>query len=330
MADGDGNSIEGAVRAVDRFQQTHRPAAFAFGVIKKFGDDRGGQLAALIAFYGFLSFFPLMLIVITVTAFLAHGNPRLAEQIRNSALSQFPVVGPDLASGDKALPGSGLGLAVGLIGLLWGALGVTQAIQYAFQEVWHVPLKNRPGFLTRLLRGLGLFALLGVGVVATALLASLGGLVGQSLIAGIGGVTVAGVVSVALALAVSRLLSPREVSWIDLLPGAVVAGVGWQVLETVGVHLVQKQLRHASQLYGTVGVVLGLISFLSLGAQLLVYATEINSVRVAHLWPRSVVQPPLTGPDRDMLRTMAIQEERRPEERVTVHFDKQAPDRRRG
>jgi YihY family inner membrane protein len=315
-----GNVVERVVRRFDRFQQAHAPLAFAYAVVKKFGEDRGSQLAGLIAFYGFLSFFPLMLVLVTLTSFLAHGNPHLANQIRDSALNQFPVVGPDLAGHDKALPGSGLGLAVGLIGLVWGALGVTQTVQYAFAEVWHVPYKDRASFFVRVFRGLVLFVVLGCGVVVTVGLASLGAVIGSSLLAGAAGLVSATALSIALYLVVFRMLSPKHLRWWDLLPGAVVAGVGWQVLETVGVQLVQRQLRHSSQLYGTVGVVLGLIFFLVLVAQLTLYGLEINAVRVGRLWPRSLVQPPLTDADRVMLRTMAHQEERRPEQRVTVDF----------
>jgi uncharacterized BrkB/YihY/UPF0761 family membrane protein len=132
---------------------------------------------------------------------------------------------------------------------------------------------------------------------------------------------VAGGVSILLYLCVFRLLSPRTLSWGDLLPGAVVGGIGWEVLQTVGTGLVTHQLKHASQLYGSVGLVLGLISFLSLGAQLTIYAAEINVVRYRRLWPRSIVQPPLTSSDREALRTMAKKEERRPEEHITVHFE---------
>jgi hypothetical protein len=49
------NPLEQAARRVDRAQQGHRPFAFTVGVIRKFGDDRGGSLSALLAFYGFLS-----------------------------------------------------------------------------------------------------------------------------------------------------------------------------------------------------------------------------------------------------------------------------------
>jgi YihY family inner membrane protein len=304
-----GNAIERAVRRVDHVQQNHAPFSFMYGVIKKFGDDRGSQLAGLIAFYGFLSFFPLMLVLVTLTAFVAHGNAHLADQIRQSALSQFPVVGPDLAGHEKALPGSGLGLAVGLIGLLWGALGVTQTLQYAFAEVWHLPYNDRPAFLVRVLRGLVLFVLLGSGVVVTAGLASLGAWLGHSLFAGAAGIVAGTAVSVALYLTVFRILSPKNLRWIDLLPGAIVAGVGWQVLELVGVQLVQHQLRHSSQLYGTAGVVLGLISFLVLVAQLTLYGIEINIVRALRLWPRSITRVQPTPADIEMLQMMTRQVE---------------------
>jgi uncharacterized BrkB/YihY/UPF0761 family membrane protein len=263
-------------------------------------------------------------VVVTVTAFLSHNNPHLADQIRDSALKQFPVVGPDLVDDQKALPGSGFGLAVGLVGLVWGALGVTQAIQYAFAEVWHVPYKDRPNFFVRLFRGLSLFALLGAGVVVTVGLASLGGVIDSSLVAGAVGVVAAAALSIGLYLLVFRMLSPKHLRWSDLLPGAIVAGLGWQALETVGVQLVQNQLRHSSQLYGTVGVVLGLIFFLTLVSQITLYGLEINAVRVDRLWPRSIVQPPLTDADRELFRTMARQEERRDEQRVTVSFDDEA------
>jgi uncharacterized BrkB/YihY/UPF0761 family membrane protein len=208
--------------------------------------------------------------------------------------------------------------------LVWGALGVTQAIQYAFAEVWHVPYKDRPNFFLRLFRGLSLFALLGIGIVVTVALASLGGAIGNTHVAGAAGLVAATVLSIGLYLLVFRMLSPSRLRWIDLLPGAIFAGIGWQALETIGVRLVQNQLRHSSQLYGTVGVVLGLIFFLSLVSQITLYGLELNAVRVDRLWPRSIVQPPLTDADREAFRTMARQEERRDEQTVTVSFDDEA------
>ena len=114
------NPVDRVVWAVDTWQQRSAPAGFVVGVIKKFGDDRGGQLAAVISFSAFLAFFPLMLVVVTATSFLAQRSPAIADQIRTSAIAQFPVVGAELTSNERVLPGSGLGIGVGLAGLLWG------------------------------------------------------------------------------------------------------------------------------------------------------------------------------------------------------------------
>ena len=315
------NPLEQALRSIDRVQQRSKPIAFVVGVVKKFGDDRGGQLGALVSFYAFLSFFPLTLVVVTTTAFLAQRNPSIAERLRASSLSQFPVVGTELTSGEKALHGSGVGFVVGLAGLLWGGLGVTQTLQYAFHEVWHVPHKDRPALLTRVRRGVGVLALLGVGVVASAILGALGSLISNSRAAGTLGLVGSFTIVFGLFLSLFWLMSPRTIRLADLLPGVTFAAVGWVALQTIGLRLVTHQLRRSSQLYGTIGAALGLIAFFLLATQVVFYGLEVAVVRVQRLWPRSLLQPPLTDPDKQMLITMAKQEERRPEERISVEID---------
>ena len=116
-------------------------------------------------------------------------------------------------------------------------------------------------------------------------------------------------------------MTPRQVATRDLVPGAVVAGVIWSVLQAFGGYLVGHQLRHADQVYGFFGTVLGLMSWLYLGAQVTLYSAEFNVVRSRQLWPRSIVQPPLTPADEAALTAIAMQEERRPEQDVRVTFD---------
>ncbi len=318
------------MRWIDRRQQQSGPAGFVFGVIKKFGDDRGGQLAALIAFSAFLAFFPLMLVIVTATSFLAQRYPGIAERIRTSAVAQFPVVGAELTSNERALPGSGLGLGIGLLGLLWGGFGVTQSLQYAFHEVWHVPHKQRPSFVARMLRGLGVFGLIVAGVLASTTLGLVGSLVRNSVLAGTLGVIGATVLSSVLFMVVYWLLSPKTLGLGDLLPGAIVSGIGWQTLQIIGLRLVSHQLRRSSQLYGAIGAALGLVWFLVLGTNVLLYSLEVTVVRAQRLWPRSMIQPPLTASDVRLLEAMAKQEERRPEEHVQVTFDETSTDRASG
>jgi uncharacterized BrkB/YihY/UPF0761 family membrane protein len=68
------NPVEKVVRQADAMQQRHTPTAFLFGVIKKFGDDNGGALVSNLAYTGFVSVFPLLLILITVLVNIAAGR----------------------------------------------------------------------------------------------------------------------------------------------------------------------------------------------------------------------------------------------------------------
>lgn len=314
------NALERGLRRLDAFQQRHRPTAFAFAVIKKFGDDRGGSLAALLTYYGFLSLFPLLLLLVTGLGFVLGHNPDLQRRIVDSALSEFPIIGTELRSSVNALHGSGVALLIGVIGLLWGSLGVSQAAQHAMAEVWNIPGRERPGFFPRLARSFSIIALLASGLVATTALSGVGTATGPAMFWRV--LTIAASVGInAVVFFVGyRLLTPKVIETRSLVPGALLAAAGWSLIQALGGYLVAHQLRQTSEVYGFFAIVLGLIAFLSLGANLTIYAAEVNVVLARRLWPRSIVQPPLTDPDRAALREMAQREERRPEERIDVRF----------
>ena len=314
------HAIERRIRAVDGWQQRHLLPGFAFGVVKKFGDDRAGSLAALFAYYAFVAVFPLLLAMTTIIGFIIDRRSSLAQRLVHSALADFPIIGNQIGQAIHPLRGSTLGLVIGLAGLVWGALGVTQISQFAMAQVWNVPGVARPNFATRLVRGLAFLAILGLGVVVTTVLASVPTFgpagVTSRVLGGAGSV----IINIGLFVAAFRIATPREVPLRDLLPGAVVAGIGWSLLQALGGYLVGHQLRHAKEVYGFFGSVLGLLSWLYLGAQVTLYAAEVNVVRARRLWPRSIVQPPLTRADERTLADIARQEERRPEQSVEVTF----------
>jgi YihY family inner membrane protein len=317
------NVIERGVRQVDSFQQSHRPLAFVFGVIKKFGDDRAGALAALITYYGFLAVFPLLLLLTTILGFVMDHNSHLRGEVLRSALGDFPIIGPQLGQAINPLQGSALGLGLGIAGLIWGTLGVTQACQLAMAEVWNVPGVDRPPFVNRLLRGLGLLGVFALGLAATTAAAVLsagqsGGLVR------VAGLLASAILNVGLFILAFRVLTVKEVRTRLLLPGAILGGIGWTFLQAIGSYLVGHQLRHASQVYGYFASVLGLISWIFLTAQLTLYAAEINVVLARRLWPRSIVQPPLTEADKRAFDDIAVQGERRPEQLVESTWDDEA------
>ena len=127
-----------------------------------------------------------------------------------------------------------------------------------------------------------------------------------------------------LFVALFRMTTVGEVPLRALVPGAVLGGVVWTGFQALGGYLVGHQLRNASEVYGFFATVLGLMSWIFLGARVVLYAAEANVVFARRLWPRSLVQPPLTEADEQALAALAHQQERRPEESVDVRFDRGA------
>ncbi|MFJ8159983.1 YihY/virulence factor BrkB family protein [Streptomyces sp. NPDC096136] len=315
------NPVERALRALDRAQQRHTGPAVAVGVVKKFGDDRGSLLAALITYYGFIALIPMLLLLSTVLGFVLHGHPGAQRAVVDSALADFPIIGDQLRQNVHSVHGSGLALVIGILGLLYGALGIAQVLQHAMAEVWNVPGVQRPGYWPRLARSLLLFTVLGSGLLLATAAASLVATTLSGDPARVGALILSALLNTGLCLACFRILTPKEIPWRAMLPGSVVAGPLFTVLQAFGAVLVAHQLRHATQVYGFFATVIGLLSWLFLAAQITVYAAETNVVRARRLFPRSLLQPPLTEGDERVLADIARQEERRPEQHVDVDFD---------
>jgi membrane protein len=289
------NVMTRAIDEVDRLQQKWPWTAFPVAVWRKFSDDRAGNLAALIAYYGFLSLFPLLLLFITVLDMTLRNDPGLRETLLNSALAQYPVVGPligeQIKSHASELPSTGLPLAASIVFLVLGAKGVASAMRNALCEVWAVPRDRRPGFPMSLLNDIALVLVVGIGLVTTTTLSGLAGGAGHILTgagAAIGAVAVSLLLNVGVFWVAFHLAAARQVPWRDLRIGAAIAAVVWQVLQVAGGLVVTHQLRHSSSLYGTFGVVLGLVAWLYLQAEFTLYAAEMDVVLIKRLWPRSV------------------------------------------
>jgi YihY family inner membrane protein len=317
-------SLTDRLRTLDRYQQQSPRLSFIAAVLKKFSDDGAGQLAALISYYGFFSLFPLLLVFVTVLGFVLQGNASAQNSVLHSTLSQFPIIGDQLQRNVHSLRGSGLDLAIGLLGSLLAGLGITSATQNAFNQIWHVPHKQRPNFFTIRVRGLGVLVVLGVLAIVSTVAAGVVTAGGHSALAVTGGVLVALIVNLLLFFTAFRLLTASDIETRDLLPGVIVGAVLWQILQHLGGYYVDHVVRHAKETSGLFAFVLGLLAWLYLGGQVTLLAAEINVVRARRLWPRSFFSEPLLEADKRALRSSAEVEERIQEENVEVTFD--APD----
>jgi membrane protein len=316
------------IKRFDRFQQRHKPLALPLAVVRKFGQDQAGNLAALLAYYAFFSLFPLLLVFVTILGYVLQHNHAELASVETSVKANFPAVGSYLHF--TSLHGHLLPLILGIVTSLWSGLGVTNAAQNALDTVWAVPFKERPDFLTSRLRGLALLVTLGVlfllATGASGLVA--GGLGGTG--AKVGGIVVSFIVNVILFLAAFRLLTARAVETRCLWIGVVVAAVFWTILQSVGGLYVGHAVRHVPAGYASFAIVIGLLVWLHLGAQMTLYAAELNVVLQRKLWPRSLLGPPLEPADQKALTDKAKVEERHPAEVVDVRFDPDMADSQEG
>jgi membrane protein len=268
------------VDRLDRYQQRHAWLGFAVAVQRKYADDRGGYLAAIVTYYAFFSLFPLMLVAATVLGYVLRGHARLQREIGDSVLAQLPIVGNDLRI--HALTGNGLALAAGITTSLWAGTSVFAAASDVAAHIWGVSRERPFGFLRTRARAVLLVLVLGSGAVAATALSVVGdawaitlSLIGDFVLFWVG----------------SRLLTAGDVGWRNLAGGAAAASVAWELLQSGGAAYVRYVLTIASDSYGTFAVVIGLLSFIYLSVLVGVVVTEANAVAARKLWPRSLRSP---------------------------------------
>jgi YihY family inner membrane protein len=310
---------------LDGFQQRHGWIGFPLAVRQKYSDDQAGYLGATITYYGFFSIFPLLLVLTTVLGYVLVGHPDLAHRIEESALGQFPVIGHDLKTG--SLKGNPFAVAIGTVAALWAGMGAILAAENAVNKIWGVPRVARPGFLPSRLRALGILAVVGAALVATAVLAGFAsastGFASEWKIAS---VVLATAINFMLFWSMFRILVGADVPWRQLWTGAAFAAVGYELLQLLGGYYVGRVVERASNTYGTFALVIGLLSFIYLAVYVFLMGAEVSVVAARRLWPRSLSllsERPPTRADLEALEQRARVEALRHDEHIAVSISDQ-------
>jgi len=331
--------LVGAVSTVDGFQRRHPVLGFPLAVVYKYFDDQGPYLASALTYYAFIAIFPLMLLGTSILGLILRGEPQWQEQILNSALSQFPIIGDELGR-PEGLQGSVAGVAVGAIAALYGAMGLGQALQNTQHVAWSVPRNSRPNPVYARVKTLILlvtagFSLLAVSIVST--VASTTDLLTETLGQGIKVfLPVLTIVVVGSFLTfLFRFAATGQHSFARAAPGGYTLAVMWQVLQLGGAAYVDRVLVDTSSMTKTFGLVLGLIGFLWIGAVMAVLAMEINVVWTRRLWPRALLTPftdnvELTEADRRAYASYARMQRHKGFETVQVVWAPGPAERRTG
>ena len=311
-------------RSIDHAQQGHSVPAVAFAVVKKYGDDSAGSLASLLAFSAFVTLFPLLLLLVTILGLVLSADPHLRGDILRSTFSQFPLMGSELQANVHALHRNSLiGLIVAVVLLFYGSFGLGGDGIYTMEQIWNLPGVERVNFLKRTGRSAEFILLLGAGLIVSTFLSGVAtNTASRPFLVDAGAVVLSLVVSCGQFILAYRVLTPKVIKTKSLVIGASVAGLGWTILQALGTYLVGHQLKN-SAVYGVFAFVLGLVFWISLVTRLVTYTSEFNVVLSRRLWPRSMVQPPLTRADREVLAAQVEQNRRRLEEQVSVSFGAQ-------
>ncbi len=287
--------VKAPLRRFDDYQQRKPALALPLGVVKKFSEDEGGSMVSLIAYRAFFSLFPLLLLMTTILGYVLAGDEELRKEVVNSTLSQFPIIGNQLKGG--TLSGSGIALAVGIVGSVLAGLGVVLETEQTFNRCWGVPKAGERGFVGSRVRAIGLLVILGGLAVVSTVISGLAAGGADFLGAGgeVAGLAIATALNLVVFGAVFRLLTTDTVETRALIPGVIVATVGWEILQVAGGWYISHEVKNASAVYGTFALVIGLLAWIHLGAMFVVLGAETNVVRTRKLWPRAMLSAPDAG-----------------------------------
>lgn len=318
---------------LDDFQRRHRLLGFPIAVTYKYFDDQGNYLAALITYYGFLSFFPLLLLLTSVLGLVLRGDIGLQHSILRSTLHQFPVIGTDLSK-PRDLGGSVPGVVVGVLASLYGGMGIANALQNAMNVAWGVPRNQRPNPVRQRLRSVQILGIGAVAALGTTVLSALGSnarsfgatSIGPEVALTLTGISVA--VNAVLFILLFRLGTARELRIRDVALGALVAAAAWQALQYFGTSYVGTVIKHATESNSVFALVLGLIAFIYLEAVAVVVGIQLNVVRARHLYPRALLTPftdkvELTPADEVAYSSYVEAQRHKAFQRIGVHYAEQ-------
>ncbi len=314
------NFIQNFIHILDRFQQRYRLTAFVYAVIKKYGEDQAGYQSALLTYYGFLSLFPLLLILTTLTGIISHSHPALQTTIIHSVSSYFPTIGSQLSSHVTGIHKNGIALVVGILFTFYGARGVADAFRNGVNHLWRVPRTERDGFPKSLLKSLTIIAGGGSGLIVASIFSGLAVGADHGILIKLLWLAVNIAILFLLFCWLLNLSLPQHITLKDVRSAALTAAIGLVTLQFFGTLLIARELKSLDAVYSTFATALGLLFWLYLQAQVLFYSVEVAAVHTKGLWPRSLTNDPLTPADKKALVSQPAEERVRADEDIKTNI----------
>ena len=289
---------------IDRAQQKHAKLAVAAATVKKYGEDQSSSLASTIAFWAFFSIFPLFLVLVTILGYVLPADRRA--DVLGRVASFFPLLHPSTVG---SLSGSWWPILVGGLSALWAGSAVVRMTQQAFDEVWEIPRRYRPALVEQVRRSLFALSTIGFGLVVATIMSGYvtGRDTGLDLgwYGRLGGYLISLALDVGLFVIAFRMLTKRDVTFRDVLPGALLSGVAFFILQLISSVIISRYLGKAQGTYGSFATVITILWWFYLQAQITLLGAQLNVVLAERLYPRSLVGGPQTDADERVLQQYA-------------------------
>jgi YihY family inner membrane protein len=314
------NYIQKRLRAIDQFQQRYRFTAFTYAVIKKYGEDQAGYQSALLTYYGFLSLFPLLLVLTTLTGIIAGSHPNLQHSIIHGLTNYIPVLGNQLSEHVQGIHKTGIALLIGILFTFYGARGVADVFRNGVNHLWRIPLTKRDGFPKSLIKNLMIIAGGGLGLILASVFSGLAAAAGQGLVFRLLSLLINVAILFGLFSWLLNTALPQQVSFKDIRSGALTAAIGLVLLQSFGALLLSRELKSLDAVYSYFAIALGLLFWLYLQAQVVYYSVEVAAVHTQKLWPRSLTDDQLTKADKVALDYQAKEARAIQREHVQTHI----------
>lgn len=289
--------IDTIIRRLDAYQRKRKKTSFLFATVKKYAEDEAGYQAALLSYYAFLSMFPLLLVLTTFVKITLDNDSELRRSIIHGATQYFPTMGNDLQNSVHSMSGAGIALFVGILFTLYGARGVADVFRGTVNHVWEVPYVKRAGFPWSMLRSFRIIVVGGTGLLLAPIISGYAAAAGHGPLFWLASGAITLLILFGVFIYVIHASLPSKTTLYNMWPSALMAAVGLVILQSLGSLLVTKQLKHLDSLYGTFALVLGLLFWLYLQAQVIVYALEAGTVKALNLYPRSILSGKHTPAD---------------------------------
>jgi len=251
---------------------------FAKSVVAGIQEKNVTFMAAGIAYQAFISLIPLLVLVFFLVSFV--GDEALAQQVSSTTEGFLPESGQiileDGIEGDTGSVGTSI---IGLVALVWGSLKIFRGLDTAFSEIYASTEEN--SLVDQLQDGAVVFGTIGIALVAAAMttiafaffpnIPFLGVLNPLLLVVGL---TIA-------FLPMYYFFPDVDVSAREVLPGVIVAAIGWAALQAL--FQIYVAISSSSESAGPIGAILLLLTWLYFGGLILLVGGVVNATRSGHI-----------------------------------------------